>query len=208
MLKSSTVLVTMELEGKLYFAADRRISWSMGKAAISPIPKVVKRSNILMSATGVAAICFEILHRLHIPKFNPKKENIDFYVTSKLLPNIIAGLRMVGLVDKKDRRLAGESHIDMSTSILVGLKTKKETAVYEISLDTRHILVDRIDVDNGSGCGGDYAQSVITVLKDNFNNVPIYKSLGMSPEDILSKAVGVAAFHSPGCDNNMDIEVL
>lgn len=230
-IKSGTVLVTMELNGKLYFAADKRISWDYSKAATSPTKKVSKRHGILMSGTGGASLIFEIIHRCKIPKFTGG--NIEKFVHDKLLPAIIGDLRYKGLVDIKERRLVSreKSNYDPSAIILIGIRHKKDIQVFEMDLNADGITVDRVPVDYSHGCGGQYAMGVLTYLKQlNFNSWdetkdklynPItkkkekgftirknYEILKLSAEDILEETINMASIHSPGCDSNVDIEVL
>lgn len=232
-IKSGTVLVSMELGDKLYFAADRRISWSFAQAVASPTKKIAKRQNVLLAGTGDAALCFEIVHRCNVPKYSGGDP--DHYVFNEFLPTVITDLRQQLLVDEKERRLAhrvGSKHGN-SVSILLGMKDlTNKTAVYEVDFSIDRIEAVRVPSDHTHGCGGSYALAIIQFLKSwgwgNFKKVkgkpyknpitkkkeplyeavPHYKLLKMSPEAILEEAIFMAAKNSPGCDDNIDIEVL
>lgn len=225
-MQSGTVLVCMELDNRLYFAADKRISWGWGKAATTPTNKVVKRNGILMSGTGSASLIFEVIHRSKIPVYK-EGQDVEKFVYNKLLPAIIGDLRHKNYVDSKERRLVSRNNKDtdeMHAVILVGLRNKKKCYVFELDLTCDMITIDRVPTDYAHGCGGFHAQAVVTFVKgyDFFaDKIPtetkdgslytcnqIYKVLQMSPEDILESAIMVAAQHSPGCDANCDIEVL
>jgi hypothetical protein len=220
MIKSGTVLTTMELDGKLYFAADRRISWHWGKAASTPTKKVAKRNGILMSGTGSASLVFEVIHRCKIPVFT-QGQDIDKYVYNKLLPAIIGDLRYKGYVDGRERRMLSKhekSDDGLSAIILIGIKSGKKVKVFELDLNTSMITVDQVPTDYAHGCGGDFAQAIITYTKSFkghsvgdkglIKETEIHKLLGLTAKEILEHAIQVAAIHSPGCDNTVDIEVL
>lgn len=225
MIKSSTVLATLELGNRLYFAADSRISWDMSKAAISPTPKVSKRNGILMAGTGYASICFEVIHRANFPTY--KGQDPDNYVHNELLPAIIADLRAVGIVDKEERRLASnhKSEYRPSAVILLGVKSKEVTAVYELDMSSDSISIDRVPTTYAHGCGGDYAMAILSFLtQPNFNfpkqdkitkgkkkvftMLKNYEILKLDHEDVLNTAIFSAAQHSPGCDDNSTILFL
>jgi len=228
-IKSGTVLVTMELGKKLYFAADRRISWGWGKAASTPTKKVVKRNGILMSGTGSASLIFEIIHRSKIPVYEGK-QSVEKYVYDKLLPAIIGDLRHKGYVDAKERRLVSRNlkeSDDLHAVVLIGVKSKKERFVFEMELTADMITLDRVPLDYAHGCGGSFALAILQFCKKlNFYKPvdtlpktmiggkecvsiePIYTYLDMDAEDILEAAVTAAADNSPGCDYDCDIEVL
>jgi len=226
MIKSSTVLATVELGNRLYFAADRRISWDMSKAAISPTSKVTKRNGILMAGTGYASICFEVIHRSHFPEY--KGQDPDNYVHNELLPAIITDLRTVGIVDKEDRRLASNYKSDYRPSavILLGIKNKDGAAVYELDMSSDSISIDRVPTTYAHGCGGDYAMAILSFLtQHNFDHpgkrvkqknskrnvytlLKNYEILKLDHIDVLNAAIFQAAQHSPGCDDNTSIEYL
>jgi hypothetical protein len=225
MIKSSTVLATIELGNRLYFAADRRISWDMSKAAISPTPKVAKRNGILLSGTGYASICFEVIHRSTFPIY--KGQDPDNYVHNEFLPAIISDLRTVGIVDKDERRLASPAKSDYRPSavILIGIKSDNVTAVYELDMTSDSISIDRVPTTYAHGCGGDYAMAILSFLtQPNFEFAVPYKKikgkdrhykmlrnyevLKLGEEDVLRTAIMAAAQHSPGCDDNTDILFL
>jgi hypothetical protein len=231
-IKSNTVLISMEHKGKLYFAADRRMSWDMSKAEVSPTKKVAKRNGILLAGTGHAALCFELVHRTNLPNYTGG--NPEDFVHTQILPTMFEDLRYKGFMDQSERRLAmrtGNKH-PASASILVGLNHHSaEPMVFEIDFSADDITVLRIPNDSATGCGGYYAQAILKFLKEtNFKHFTKLKEkrlnrltgkmetmsiaktnaevLGLDAEDILTEAVYSAAKHSPGCDDNIDIEVL
>lgn len=232
-IKSNTVLVSMEHEGKLYFAADRRMSWDMSKAEVSPTKKVAKRNGMLLSGTGHAALCFELVHRTRLPDYTGG--NPEDFIHTQVLPTMMEDLRYKGIADQNERRLAmraGSKH-NASASIMVGFNHKSidEPMVFEVDFSVDDITILRIPNDSATGCGGYYAQAIIKFLKStSFNifkkqkekrlnvltkkmeHVYVQQSnadiLKLKAEDILTEAVNSAALHSPGCDDNIDIEVL
>lgn len=233
MIKSGTVLVSMELNKKLYFAADKRISWSFSQAVISPTKKVTKRNEVLLAGTGDAALCFDIVHRIEFPKYSGGDP--DHFVFNEFLPAVILNLRNQALVDEKERRLVhrhGSKHPSFA-SILLGMKDLLgRAAVYEIDFTIDSITAVRVPADHAHGCGGAYALAIIQYLKKHnylafkkLKGKKIYNPLTrknetvqvalanfevlkMKPEEILEEAILLAAQNSPGCDDNIDIEVL
>lgn len=211
MIKSSTVLISMELDNKLYFAADKRVSWSYSQAAISPTSKVSKRNDVLLAGTGDASLCFEIVHRGQFPVYH--KGDADHFVFNEFLPHLIGDLRGKGLVDEKERRLVsrqGSKHASFA-SILIGLKDNMGVmSVYEIDFSMDDISAVRVPTIHAHGCGGSYALAVVQLLLSQAKSgkTQNYKKLNLKPKDILMEAVRITAINSPGCDDNMDIEVL
>lgn len=198
MLKSNTCLAVIRHSGKLYFAGDRRVSWGMHKAQKGVRPKISLRDGILYAGTGVSAMCDEITDLFNPPNFKNSlaaNPNMDpfLYMNNVFMPALLEHLRTKRFVKHDERGLTtndkGKSYLE--SSILIGL----DTSLFEVDIGADAIIADSIDAPYASGCGGMYAYGAILALQDT----------NLSPEDILTKALKIAAKVSPGCDANIDV---
>ena len=197
MRKSNTCLAVLrDVEGKLWFAGDRRLSWGMHRAQKMRKPKIAKREGLLLAGTGVGSMCDEIVHLMQIPE-QGKSGDPYWYMHEIFMPTLFDHLRHKGYLHEKERRLAyhedRESREDdwFGAIILIGFKGQ----LFELDVDNQQISLDMIDAPYAHGCGGDLALGSLLTTEGT----------KMGPAKRLEKALHVAAEVSPGCDNNVDI---
>lgn len=201
MKKSNTVIISLADGKHLYFGGDRKVAWGMEKAIVSPIPKVAKRNNLLLSGTGDAALTFELVHRTDVPIYNNTCPQT--FIHDKLVPTMIKDLRKKGFVDLSERNTIPyhSGGTDPNCTLLVGLVHKNKPAVFEVEFTTGFILASQVTATYAHGCGGDYAIGAIKALTES--NLKLSEKL--SPEEVILTAIRIASELSPGCDNNADI---
>jgi hypothetical protein len=180
-------------KGKLYFAGDRRISWHIGQAQISPRSKITFRHGILFAGTGTSVLCDTATDLFVPPKFN-KQEDTYMYANTKFLPAYIKHLRKTGWINKGEFRLAKHTEgTDLSATILVGIGSD----LYELDVSSDYIAMCPISTPFAAGCGGSLAWGALLALEKAAQD--------LTPEQKLTMALQAASEVSPGCDSNVDI---
>lgn len=201
---SNTCIAVIKNEGKLIMAGDRRASWGFDQAQKMPIPKISKKGNLLMGATGNGYLCSLVVDIIKFPA-RTKTQTIAEYMFTTIPNTITKELIKRGFGTSSDLLKLPHSY---DAEIVIGC----EGEVYSIIIGNNysddsaegalgHIIVDVVNTPYATGCGGQWAWGVLDehelLKKDNL--------LSLTPEASLRRALTVAARNSPGCDNNIDI---
>lgn len=192
MIKSNTCLAVLRHNKKLYFAGDRRCTWGFHKCQKLVHPKISYRDGILYAGTGSSALCDEAVQLFNAPKLELEDDPYR-YMHNHFLPAIIDHLRSKNYVNKNERHIIRDKDGDeiISAVILVGIKDQ----LFEVDLSSDIILVDSIDAPYAHGCGGQLALGALLAME----------GAKMKPEEMLKKAIRIAAAVSPGCDAHCDV---
>lgn len=206
--KSLTCIAAIKNRGKIYMAADRRISWDMDQAQELPKGnrKIVRRDGLIMAGTGTWSMCRLILRTLEFRKYIDHYDYIgceDEYFDTIFYNDVIKLLKSKGFVDVN----AGLHPVlkipfDMDAEIVIALNGRLFTLTIEngSSSDNHNpngmVSIEELNLPYAAGCGGSYAWGSL-LTTENMN---------MKPKERLILALTVAAQVSPGCDSKADVE--
>lgn len=195
-----------EEQGRLIFAADRRVSWSHMRFQKTVRSKITKRNGIIFAGTGVSYICDLIGELSSIPEAPQGVDSFN-YIHNYLQPSLVQSLQRKGFADEKGKTvLPKEAH----SCVLIGHRGN----LYEADIDSEFgVAIDPIDTEYATGCGGYYASGSLSTsqgldLKTLHKLLRLrgYSKLPKTVEEArLSLAITVAGEHSGGCDTNVDI---
>lgn len=189
------IAVIKDTDGKLVFAADRRISQTnMVWYQAGPAQKIVKRDGIIFAGSGDGYVSDLIGEIMPIPLKHPTQSLLE-YLHLDFTTELTRFLRDRGLMDKDEFRLAGTTEINSEHEIFACLLMGIEGQLFELQLTQQRILIDRMNVPHTGGCGGPYAIGALLALDKS----------KLSAQDKLIKALTIAAALSPACDTNIDI---
>lgn len=197
--KSNTcLLVVTGKNNKLYMAGDRRVSWDFSQAQSIPYSKVIKQDKLLLGGTGDGALCDLFTRSVTFPKVNKTIDALD-YMQNDFYSTMIAVLEARGFMDhvSKTLKIPGE----LSAEIIVGVKHR----LFSIDISNPDpygdghsglVTIGELGTPYGTGCGGQWAWAAYEALSNNTT---------MTTENKLKAALRLAAKHSPGCDEKIDI---
>lgn len=185
--------VLQDKKGVLYFAGDRKISWGSIRSQASPRPKIAYKAGVLLAGAGASCICEAVVDQFIIPLMSD--ENTYDYMHNVFMPALFKHLTKEGWMDKGTRKLktvgpAGQED-DLSAVILVGVLSD----LYSVNIDHSVITVDAVNTPYAEGSGGVLA--IGSLLTTEYFKISIIKRLKI--------ALGIAAKHSPGCGDGVDI---
>ncbi len=104
--QSKTCIAAIKHKGKVYMAADRRVSWDFGQCQSMPHPKVLKRNGLILAGTGDAALCTLIVKNMKFRPYSQFYEGHGFedeYFNDIFYNDVIKGLKSKGFVDNNMR---------------------------------------------------------------------------------------------------------
>ena len=201
---SNTCIAVMEVDGVVYMAGDRRVSWDWSQAQSMPVPKINKRCEMLIGATGSAFLTSIIVDVIQYPKIKRGEKQMDYMI------NVICKEIRESLIGHGFRNGFGMLKIpsDYYAEAVFVIRGK----AFSISVENRydsdsadgsmaHVVGDAISYPYATGCGGQWAWGVIHEHGELINS----GKLKMTPETSLTRALKVAAKYSPGCDSKIDI---
>lgn len=193
---SRTCLAAIKHRGRIYMAADRRVSWDDGQAQEMPRPKINKRDGVILAGTGDSYLCTLIVDVLELPTRG--EETVDEYMMDKVHRAIMnLFIRKGYCSEHKQLKIASEASVEAIVAIeghLYNIIVHNPDPHKEYS--NGEIIIDELNVPYATGCGGSYAWGSLLTTE----------LLVMKPRDRLQLALQVAAQVSPGCDANINIE--
>lgn len=188
-----TTIAALKHRGKVYVAADRRITYG-SQYHRSPVSKICKRNGVIIAGAGNASLTLEIVNNLVIPKV---EDDTYYYVYTILYNKILSFLKKKGLLNKEGILTLPE---DFSLYILVAVKG--EVFIIETSnnndVEWKSATLDVIPVSLPYCCGsgGDYARGSLDTTEH----------LEWKPKDRLVEAIRVASNNNQESDTSIDIE--
>lgn len=199
-LKSTTVLaVEKDKDGKLVFAADKLMSWGMGKAQVCPRSKLRKRGKFVFAGTGQVSYIQQVADLMPIPT-QPEGLDSTSFMIGYFREHVIKYLRSAGYIKEGESALSGNSSDSADVGKLKAIiLTGYAGNLYEMSLGTDEISVVQVNLPYAHGCGGSYALGTLVTFRNNkeFKNLDIEKRLTM--------AIRTAGYISPGCNDIVEI---
>lgn len=196
-LKSATCIAAIKnKKGKIFIAADRRVSWGAHQAQSMINAKVIKRDGLILAGTGDSFLCDIFTRIMLIPE--RKVENTDTYIHEQFYKQIKKTLDHKGLSDK-DGSL--KIPVELEVELLIALDNRLYSlVVYNPDPETKDshglIIVDELALPYATGCGGQLAWGSLLTTEN----------MSMTPKERLIIALKVAAEVSPGCNDKIDIE--
>lgn len=198
-LKSNTCIAALaDKRGKIYIAADRRVSWDFSQCQTMPTPKVIKRDGVILAGTGDGYLCDILTKLLNIP-LNTRELDSLFYLHEIIYPQIIKLLTRKGMFDHHEKAL--KIPADAYCEVLLVFNHKLfSICIYNPdpnSIKSSGIItIDQLAIPYATGCGGQLAWGSLLTTEN----------LGLNVKERLRVALNVAATVSPGCNNEIDIE--
>jgi hypothetical protein len=185
------IAICKNRRGKLMMAGDRLCSYDWGHAVYADRPKIAKKNNILIGASGDSGLCTLLIDIMVLPESSVKDpDKYMFFIFREALVKL---LKSSGYIDEdKLLRIPG----DTSCNALVGIHGK----VYTIDIHNSNpdhpakqigdIVIDPAPVLSAIGCGS--IPALASLIKDK-------KALGYNTKEHLEEAVLLACEMSPGC---------
>lgn len=180
--------------GKLVFAADRRIS-SESMYFRSPTAKLLKKDNIIIGSAGDAFINKLVENSIQSPDLG--KQTVDEYMYNDFFPNLMETLKKQQIVHKDENRLnvdvtlTDDEESDSTAIFLLAIEHK----LYELQLTPKAIILNEVSTPFAIGSGGDFAMgSLVTTV-----------GMKMSAVDRLKRAIQVASALCPSVGDGIDI---
>lgn len=177
------IAVMRGLDGKLWMAGDRRLSWDHKYQSLVR-PKVSKRNGILVGAAGTSHLCTELVDLFKFPRLT-KKDDPFVYAHNKMLPAFMKHLK------KKSELSLGSKNPWEDTS-MTSLVCINDT-VFEFEVREGVPSLEIVDAPIAIGSGGTVATGAILAQGN------------VDPKEVLSNALHVVAEVKACCDNNIDI---
>lgn len=202
-ISNTCILATQQKNKKIMIATDRRVSWDFGQAQTMSIPKLVKRDGVIMAGTGSAYLCDIILHSLDL---SDRKDMSVYDFMNEFFYNRLKKLFIRKGFHDEHQRLVLPADVSVEVVLAIDhllfsicVSNPEESNPYSNSASLQGLIdVVQLSLPYGTGCGGQWAWGAIEGLKD-------VKDLSLKEKVII--AMNVAAKYSPGCDNNIDIEI-
>lgn len=194
------IAICKNKQGKLMIAGDRRSSWGWDKAESMEVPKISKRDNILMGATGSGDLCSMFVDEgiFHIPE--KKTESMNTYMFHTFKKAVHKFMISQTFSQKDNLVLSPDSFVE----VVIGIEGEVWSLIVNNPLPDSHanfaseIQIQRVSTPYATGCGGIPALAVMKYEK---------KKQGYLTKQNLKDAVEIAAEISPGCDNVVDVLV-
>lgn len=180
------IAILKNKRGKIYVAADRRVSDDRGVYQTRPNPKVIKRQGLILTGCGDSYLLDQISRHMNIPRNN--NYDTDTYIHYCLYQAVQKFLINRGYTDDhRNLRIPD----DMQTEILIVLDGR----LYSMMLD-RIIRLEELSCPYATGTGGELAWgSLLTTEGSN-----------MTVEQRLKTAIVISSVVNLTCDNQVDIE--
>lgn len=200
-MSSTCIAIIKNRKNKLVIAGDRRCSWGYSFAQSMEFPKINKKDNILLGATGDGDMCSLFVEDggFKFPEKRVKCLNTYMYHTVK--PAVHRFLLAQNYGKKGDLLLSPGTYVE----VVIGIEGQVWSLTIQNPLPegVEHMAGDislgRIpSIPYVTGCGRGSAYSVLKYIK---------KTRGIITKEDLLAAMEITAEISPGCDNVIDVMV-
>jgi len=200
---SNTVIALVKnKKGKLMIAGDRRSSWGYHYAQSMEIPKINKKNNILLGATGNGDMCSLIVDDGGLEFPEKEVDSVTTYMYHVLRPSVLKFLINQGY-GYKDKYSKLELPPGMFCEIVLGIEGEAWSLIIDnpFSEDSDqlggNISLGRVSVPYTTGCGG-HGTADAPILYE-------IRKKGYVTKEELKMILEVVADIAPGCDGKIDI---
>ena len=197
--KSNTVIaICKRRDGKLMIAGDRRCSWGYSMAQSMEFPKVNKKDNILLGATGHGDLCSLFVEDGGFKFPERKVKCVNSYMYHTVKPAVHRFLIGQKYGNKGEMALPPDTYV----GIIVGIDDQVWELIISNPLEGGHhfagdISIGRIPaIPYAVGCGGLTTLSVMNY---------ILKTKKYLTKKDLEDSVQMAIDMSPGCGGECDV---
>lgn len=189
-----TCIACIKYKGKLYIAADRRISWETSQIQECPSPKVVKRDGVIIAGAGDAYLLTLLTSCLSIPN---NETDIDTYMHHHFQKAVKKLLIGQGFVDPHGLlRVPPDMELECVLAVQGILWSIAIVNAEDVPNGLSLVLIDKVNTPYATGSGGQLAWGSLLTTE----------TMNMKPKERLQLALNVASRVDPGCDNKVDIE--
>src|ERR1051326_7793435 len=157
---NTCIAVCANKKGRLFMAADRRISWDFSQATSMNQPKIAKRDGLLLGATGDGSLCTQLVNVMNIPE-NTRGLEPEGYIHEIFFVAVKKLLDRKGYSDEhKVLRIPPETGVEL----VIGIEGRLFSMLIENQdpMSEHHsglITIDELPVPYATGCGGQWAWS-------------------------------------------------
>lgn len=197
--KSNTVIaICKRRDGKLMIAGDRRASWGFSMAQSMEFPKVNKKDNILLGATGHGDLCSLFVEDGGFKFPERKVKCLNAYMYHNVKPAVHRFLIGQKYGTKDTMSLPPDAYV----AVVIGIDDQVWELCVSNPLEDGHhfagdISLGRIPaIPYATGCGGLTTLSVMNYI--------LKKKKHLTKQD-LEEAVQMAIEMSPGCGGKCDV---
>ncbi len=198
-ISNTCIAIVKNRKGKLMIAGDRRCSWGDSFAQSMEFPKISKKDNILLGATGSGDMCSLFVEEggFQFPEKRTRCLNTYMYHTVKLAVHRFLLGQKYGKND--ELMLPPGTYVEIVIgiegqvwSLVVQNPLKEDTAHFAGSIDLGRIP----SIPYVTGCGRSVAYGILMYE---------LRKTGYITKDILKDTFEITGQVSPGCDSICDI---
>jgi len=202
---SNTVIaIVTSRKGNLMIAGDRRASWGYHYAQSMDVPKINKKENVLLGATGHGDMCSLFVDDGGFDIPEKKVKSVNSYMFHIFKPAVVKFLISQGYGNKsKEDKTNLSLPPGMFCEIVVGIEGEAWSMIIEnpcseaSDILAGHVSLGRVSIPYATGCGGHGTADGIIRYE--------IKRKGYLTKADLRAILEVVADISPGVDDKIDI---